>query len=157
MWRLLALIAFLLAALSVSGDGVYSWMKYDNFDRIIDLMDSVNELNCEAKSAKELKLPDSCVSNLVLTNKLLTSDFQRNYYRNRTAIQQLHQVVRANAFKYSLLFQRLNQTWNLVDQPSLFYYYLGLTADVTANLGYINGMCSLIRDCLHHNCFPHRI
>lgn len=115
-------------------------MKYDNFDRVIDLMDAVNEVNCEAKSKDELMLPAYSVSNLVLTNKLRTSDFQRNYYRNRTALQQLHQTTLANAYKYSFLFQRLNQTWNLVDQPSLFYYYLGLTADVTANLGYINGM-----------------
>lgn len=125
--------------LSVCGNGVYEWMRYDKFDEIIDKMDSVNEFNCEAKSREELHLPENSVSNVVKTNKLRTSDFERNYYRNRTALLQLHSTVLTNAYKYSYIFQRLNQTWNADDQPSLFYYYLGMTADVTANLGLING------------------
>lgn len=123
----------------VAGNGVYEWMTHDAFDEIIDKMDIVNEQNCEAKSKDELLLPQSAVSQLVLTNKLITSDFEANYFRNRTSLLQMHQVVLANAYKYSFLFQHFKQTWNFDDQPSLFYYYLGLTADVTANLGLING------------------
>lgn len=122
-----------------SANGVYEWMTADNFDEIIDRMDAVNELNCEAKSREELLLPFGTVSNIVKTNKLRTSDFQKNYYSNRSSLLQLHATSLANAYKFSYLFQRLNQTWNFADQPSLFYYYLGLTADVTANLGFMNG------------------
>lgn len=133
-----------------SANGVYEWMVYDNFDRIIDRMDSVNELNCEAKSKEELHLPFGSVSNAVKTNKLRTSDFQRNYYPNRTSLLQLHTTALANAYKFSFLYQRLNQTWNFADQPSLFYYYLGLTADVTANLGLMNGLSlTLTTTCLY--------
>lgn len=138
----LLLLCALLGA--VVGNGVYEWMTYDAFDEIIDKMDKVTEQNCEAKSRAELVLPKAAVSQLVLANKLVTSDFEANYYRNRTNLLQLHQVVLSNAYKYSFLFQKLNQTWNFGDQPSLFYYYLGLTADVTANLGLINGMSSLV-------------
>lgn len=134
------------------GNGVYEWMTYDHFDEIIDAMDAVNEQNCESKSKGELMLPDGAVSQLVLTNKLITSDFQANYYRNRTNLLQLHQVVLSNAYKYSFLFQRINQTWNIDDQPSLFYYYLGLTADITANLGLINGMYAWINITLAYVC-----
>lgn len=126
-------------AVFVYGGGVYQWMQYDNFDRIIDAMDAVNSENCEAQSKEKLHLPIDAVSNLVRTNLLKTSTFQGNYYRNRTSLQQLHSTVLSNAYKYSYIYQRLNQTWNFDDQPSLFYYYLGLTADVTANLGLING------------------
>jgi len=129
----------LLFVMHVSGYGVYEWMVHDNFDEIIDRMDAVNELNCEAKSQAELHLPEDAVSQMVQTNKLRTSDFQGNYYRNRTALLQLHTTVLTNAYKYSYLYQRLNQTWNADDLPSLFYYYLGMTADVTANLGLVNG------------------
>ena len=141
-------IVVVLAFIAItSAKGVYEWMTYDNFDEIIDRMDAVNEVNCEAKSKEEMHLPFGSVSNLVKTNKLKTSDFQRNYYSNRSALLQLHATALTNAYKFSYLFQRLNQTWNFADQPSLFYYYLGLTADVTANLGYMNGKnkheCSL--------------
>lgn len=132
-------IYLLALTLSTCGNGVYEWMTYDHFDEIIDRMDAVNEFNCETKSREELHLPPDAVSNVVQTNKLRTSDFEKNYYRNRTSLLQLHSTVLTNAYKYSYLFQRLNQTWNADDQPSLFYYYLGMTADVTANLGLING------------------
>ena len=128
-----------LTVVSGNGGGVYDWMIYDNFDRIIDQMDAVNEFNCVAKSKEELHFPADSVSNIVQTNKLRTSDFEKNYYRNRSALLQLHSTVLTNAYKYSYLYQRLNQTWNAPDQPSLFYYYLGLTADVTSNLNLVNG------------------
>jgi len=113
----------------------FDWMSRDRFDEILAKMSTVTADNCRALSESDLLLPSDSVTNLPRQNLLKTSIF----YSNRTNLLQMHTIALANAYKYSMLFQKLNETYNFDQQPMLFYYYFGLTADVSGNQGLVNG------------------
>lgn len=116
--------------------GHHLWVKADRFDEVLDRINSINAINCAVKDAEELKLPSGIISDPIGTH--------RQSSRPASPLLSLHQTVLSNALKYSYMFRRINQTYNFMDQPGLFYYYLSLIADVTANPGHLTGQLCML-------------
>ena len=60
-------------------------------------------------------------------------------FLNRTHMLHTHNMALNRAFFYSLIYQRLNHSWDFSTQPGLMYIYMSATADVTASPGFVNG------------------
>lgn len=130
----LALI-FGAIGLSIVSGGPFDWMKRDAFDEIIDKMDAVNPYNCRMLPASALRMDRSVVTQHPRFNELRTFSL----YRNRSMLLHMHNMALGRAFYYSYMNYKANETWNWDQQPGMMYYYMGLSADVSANPGFING------------------
>ncbi|XP_013089446.2 uncharacterized protein LOC106073439 [Biomphalaria glabrata] len=113
----------------------YEWMYHDRWDVINDMFSNVSAQNCRSKSKDQLMLPIDAVSAPPTYNRLLSS----KTYSNRTVLLHVHNMALNRAFFYSLIYQRLNNTWDFATQPGLMYIYMSAAADISASAGFING------------------
>ncbi|CAH1798682.1 unnamed protein product [Owenia fusiformis] len=155
--RSVAAVVFAVALVALAGleaqrsNGKFDWMSYDNFDQIIDRMDSVTPENCNSKPSAELRLHPDTVSQLPLTNRLLSTII----YPNRTSLLHLHNMALNRAFFHSYVNQILNNSQ--VDhkmQPGLMYFYFSTEADIAANPWGINGSAVMFdNNCSYANWY----
>ncbi|GFN84632.1 hypothetical protein PoB_001113800 [Plakobranchus ocellatus] len=113
----------------------YTWMKRDRWDEINERFSNVSAQNCRSKDKADLMLPIDSVAAVPKANEILSS----KTYSNRSALLHVHNMALNRAFFYSLIYQRLNRTWDFETQPGLMYIYMSMAADISASPGYING------------------
>ncbi|XP_005104597.1 uncharacterized protein LOC101847514 [Aplysia californica] len=128
----------------------YTWMERDSWDIINERFSNVTAQNCRSKHKEELMLPVDSVAAVPKYNQLLSS----KTYSNRTNLLHVHNLALNRAFFYSLIYQRMNHSWDFNTQPGLMYIYMSATADVTASPGFINGSGIFFdTDCAYPNWY----
>ncbi|PAA76402.1 hypothetical protein BOX15_Mlig029453g2 [Macrostomum lignano] len=117
--------------------GPYRWMTRDNFDAVMEKMDTVNEFNCKEMSSESLRLPANSVGQRPKFNVLP----QIVIFPNRTNLIHMHNMALNRAYFYSYILQRLNesQVTDFPMLPGMLYYYMGASADVSSGVGLMNG------------------
>ncbi|XP_071112765.1 uncharacterized protein [Haliotis cracherodii] len=131
----LGLCALSLVDLAAETDAPFSWMRPDKFDYINDMFSAVTGENCRSKPAEQLNLPRETIAQIPKYNNLLSTVI----YSNRSAMLHMHNMALNRAFFYSFIYQKLNNTWDFLNQPGLQYYYMSAAADVSASPGFLNG------------------
>ncbi|GFS15850.1 Fras1 related extracellular matrix protein [Elysia marginata] len=125
-------------------------MKRDRWDEINEIFSNVTAQNCRSKDKADLMLPLDSVSAVPKANEILSS----KTYSNRSALLHVHNMALNRAFFYSLIYQRLNQSWDFETQPGLMYIYMSMSADISASPGYINGSGIFFdNDCYYPNWY----
>jgi len=95
-------------------------------------------------------LPADSVAAVPKYNELLSS----KTYSNRTNMLHVHNMALNRAFFYSLMYQRLNHSWDFSTQPGLMYIYMSAAADISASPGFINGSGLYFdTDCAYPNWY----
>ncbi|KAH8873154.1 fras1 related extracellular matrix protein [Schistosoma japonicum] len=113
----------------------FRWFKHDNFDIISRKMDQANPENCETMSEADLRLPPTSLSQLPQYNEIPL----RQWFTNRSKLLHLHNLALNRAFFYSYILQRLDHpTRDPQYLPSLMYYYLSSSADISSGPNVIN-------------------
>ncbi|CAH8591988.1 unnamed protein product [Schistosoma intercalatum] len=113
----------------------FRWFKPDNFDIISRKMDQANPNNCETMSEADLRLPPTSLSQIPQYNEIP----MRQWFTNRSKLLHLHNLALNRAFFYSYILQRLDHpTRDPQYLPSLMYYYLSSSADISSGPNVIN-------------------
>ncbi|GAB1603596.1 uncharacterized protein LOC115222177 [Argonauta hians] len=111
----------------------------DAFDIIMDKFTSVTGENCRSKHFTDLRLDTELKKGVVSQIPRFNTFLSTYYYTNRSSLLHAHNLALNRAFYFSYIYQELNKSEALKDQPGFEYIYFSLAADVSAGVGMING------------------
>jgi len=124
---------------------VFKWIPGDNHSKNQNHIDAIENSNCRAKSQQDLFLPPYSVSQIPKFNELRS----KIYYKNRTALVQMHNMALNRAMFYSYIGQKMNSSESFFINPSWMYIFMSVTADMNGNKDIFNG--SLV--AFDNNCY----
>ncbi|KAJ8315213.1 hypothetical protein KUTeg_007363 [Tegillarca granosa] len=130
-----ACVFLAITIVCMNADSIYRWIKGDNFSIIERHVMKVIMSDCKSNSKDVMFLPDNVVTQIPRYNELLT----KVWYKNRSALIEMHNSALNRAMFFSYILQRMNDSKLFFVQPDWNYMFLSTTADVNAHKGIFNG------------------